>query len=122
MIDIIARALALKKIKTEGASQEWVEEKISNLNVSSQSPTEISDSTEVLEGAWSQTELAEPSSVSIAKYVTKIALPVGYNKAPVALLKDENGFLYNMTMRVYNGYLYIYTNTIPSSGEIIIKL
>lgn len=122
MIDIIARALALKKIKTEGASQEWVEEKISNLNVSSQSPTEISDSTEVLEGAWSQTELAEPSSVSIAKYVTKIALPVGYNKAPVALLKDEGGFLYNMTMRIYNGYLYIYTNTIPSSGEIIIKL
>ena len=122
MIDIIARALALKKIKTEGASHDWVEEKISNLNVSSQSPTEISDSTEVLEGAWSQTELAEPSSVSIAKYVTKIALPVGYNKAPVALLKDEGGFLYNMTMRIYNGYLYIYTNTIPSSGEIIIKL
>lgn len=122
MIDIIARALALKKIKTEGASQDWVEEKISNLNVSSQSPTEISDSTEVLEGAWSQTELAEPSSVSIAKYVTKIALPVGYNKAPVALLKDENGFLYNMTMRIYNGYLYVYANMIPSSGTIIIKL
>ena len=37
-------------------------------------------------------------------------------------LKDENGFLYNMTMRIYNGYLYVYTNTIPSSGEIIIKL
>ena len=122
MVDIIARALALKKIQTEGVSQEWVEEKISNLNVSSQSPTEISDSTEVLEGAWSQTEFAEPDSISIAKYVTKIALPVGYNKAPVALLKDENGFLYSMTMRIYNDYLYVYTNTIPASGEIIIKL
>lgn len=122
MVDIIARALALKKTQTEGVSQEWVEEKISNLNVSSQSPTEISDSTEVLEGVWSQTEFAEPSSTSMAKYVTKIALPVGYNKAPVALLKDENGFLYNMTMRIYNDYLYVYTNIILSSGEIIIKL
>ena len=122
MIDIIARALALKKTETDGASQGWVEEKISNLNILSQSPIEISDSTEVLEGAWSQTELAEPNYTSIAKYVTKIALPVGYNKAPVALLKDENGFLYSMTMRIYNDYLYVYTNTIPASGEIIIKL
>lgn len=122
MIDIIARALALKKTKTQGASEDWVEEQIDKLTTLNQSPTEISDSTEVLEGLWSKTELAEPDSESIAKYVTKIALPAGYNKAPVALLKDENGFLYNVTMRIYNGYLYIYTNTIPSSGEIIIKL
>ena len=95
---------------------------ISNPNILKQSPTEISDSTEILEGAWSQTEFAEPDSISIAKYVTKIALPVGYNKAPVVLLKDEGGFLYNMPARVYDGYLYIYTNITPSSGEIIIKL
>ena len=122
MIDIIARALALKGIKADEALQKWVEDKISNLNILKQSPTEISDSTEVLEGAWSQTEFAEPDSMYIAKYVTKIVLPAGYNKAPIALLKGEDGFVYNMPARVYDGYFYVYTNIIPSSGEIIIKL
>lgn len=123
MIDVIARALA---IKNSGGStvdvEAIVKEQLKKMTIKTSITSDVSTSTDIIAGTWCETSIADIENSNIATYVTKISLPNDYDSIPVVLLEDNKGFLYNTTIRILNGYSYIYTNSIDNINQIIIKL
>jgi hypothetical protein len=124
MVDIIARALALQKNSGQsgGVSEEWVENRIKELTIINSPISKISESSNIISGEWSLTENADVSNSDVATYVTIISLPSGYTGIPVTIIKDERGFLNNVATRIEGSFLYVYSNLLSSSDQIIIKL
>lgn len=124
MVDIIARALALQKNSGQsgGVSEEWVENRIKELTIINSPISKISESSNIISGEWSLTENADVSNSDVATYVTIISLPSGYTGIPVTIIKDERGFLNNVATRIEGSSLYVYSNLVSSSDQIIIKL
>ena len=124
MVDIIARALALQKNSGQsgGVSEEWVENRIKELTIINSPISKISESSNIISGEWSLTENADVSNSDVATYVTIISLPSGYTGIPVTIIKDERGFLNNVATRIEGSFLYVYSNSVSSSDQIIIKL